>query len=69
MKVISFTYFSKPKKQKKAKIYCIGNVFQPTFFVLLASIIMLVANLLVGNFFSNITASLQNFVESFVKLF
>ena len=69
MKVVSFTYFSRQKKQKKAKIYCIGNVFMPTFFVMFAAFAMLVANLVTKNFFYNITASLQNFVESFVKFF
>ena len=69
MKVISFTYFSKPKREKKAKIFCIGKIFKPTFFVMFGILLMLVVNLFVKNFFSNITASLQNFVESFIHVF
>lgn len=69
MKVVSFTYLSRQKKQKKAKIFCIGKVFKPTFFAMFTIFCFLVANLIINNFFSNITASLQNFVESFVKFF
>ena len=69
MKIVSFTYFFKQKKPKKARIYCFGKVFKPTFFVMLFAISLLVGNLIINNFFYNLTASLQNFVESFVKFF
>lgn len=69
MKVVSYNSLSKNKKQKKIKIYCIGKVFKPLVFVMSAMILLLITNLLVNNFFTNIEASLQNFVESFVNIF
>ena len=69
MKVVSFTYFSRLKKEKKAKIFCFGKVFKPAFFVMFGLFLLLVTNLVVNNFFANISASLQNFINSFVTFF
>ena len=69
MKIAVFLHKKHKKMFKKTKIYCIGKVYMPTFFVLAALISMLVANLIINNFISNITASLENFVQSFVSFF
>lgn len=69
MEIAYFLHKNRKKTCKKAKIFCIGKVFMPTFFVLSILISMFIANLVISNFLSNITASLENFVQSFVSFF
>ena len=68
MKIISFSYFNRPKKKKKFKIFCLGNVFKVCCFVMITLILALIANLLVKGFFDSVKASVENFVTNFVKL-
>lgn len=68
MKVIGFNQLGKKKKISKVKIYCVGNVFKVTFCILAFAIFLLVGNLAINNFFANIHASLERFVNSFVDL-
>ena len=69
MKIVSFASLSKPKKHKKARIYCVGKVFKPTMLVMSFLLAILLANLFVSNFFAYISLTFKNFVESFVNLF
>lgn len=69
MKVVGFKALSKSKKQKRVKIFCIGKVFKPMVIFMGVALFMLVLNLITGTFFSNIHASMQNFVDSFVNMF
>ena len=69
MKVIGFYKLGKFKKKKKIKIFCIGHIFKPAFFAMLAVLILLVTNLFIDNFFANINASIENFVKNFVSFF
>lgn len=69
MKVVSFASLSKPKKQKRVKIYCVGKVFKPTILVMSFLFAMLVLNLVVNNFFAYVALTFKNFVESFVRFF
>lgn len=68
MKVVSFKYLAKKKKNKKVFIYCTKNVFKPLVYGMGAFILLFATNLFVNNFFLNIKTSLQNFIESFVKI-
>ena len=69
MKVIGFNQLGKNKKKRKVRIYCIGNVFKPLFLTMSAILFLLVTNLVVHNFFANIHASVEHFVQSFIKFF
>ena len=69
MKVVSFNYLNKPKKPKKVRIYCVGKVFKPIMLTMGFALVMLVVNLLVQNFFINVEASVQNFIENFINIF
>lgn len=69
MKIIAYKNLCAKKKEKKFHIYCTPKVFKPLAISMSVAICLLVLNLIVGNFFANIRASLQNFVNSFVKLF
>lgn len=68
MKVVSFKYLSKKRKQKKFFIYCTKSIFKPLVYGMGAFILLFVTNLFVNNFFANITTSLQNFVNSFLTI-
>ena len=68
MKVVSFKYLSKKRKQKKHFIYCTKSIFKPLVYGMGAFILLFVTNLLVNNFFANVTASLENFVNSVFKI-
>ena len=69
MKIIAYKNLCAKKKKRKIHIYCTPKVFKPMVITMSIAICLLMLNLLVGNFFSNIKASLENFVNSFVKLF
>lgn len=69
MKIIAYKNLCAKNKKKKIHIYCTPKIFKPLAICLSVIIGMLVLNLIVGNFFANMRASLQNFVNSFVKLF
>lgn len=69
MKVVGFNELGKKKKSKKVKIFCIGKVFKPLFFCMFAVFVLLVTNLFVNNFFTNINASVEHFIKNFVSFF
>lgn len=69
MKNVAYKNLCAKKKKKRILIVCTKKVFKPLLITMSVLTIMFVVNILVGNFFSNLTASLQNFVQSFVKLF
>ena len=69
MKVIGFHELGKKKKSKRINIFCIGKVFKPLFFGMLGVLVLLVTNLLVNNFFVNISASVEHFVKNFISFF
>lgn len=69
MKIIAYKNLCAKKKTKNIHIYCTPKLFKPLSICMGVVIGMLVLNLIVGNFFANMRASLQNFVNSFVKLF
>lgn len=68
MKVVSFKYLNRQKKEKKTHIYCVGKVFKPLVLTMGAFILLFATNLLVNNFFAYMSASVKNFIESFVKV-
>ena len=67
MKIVSFQSLSQNKKKKRCVIYCTKPLFKPLVFTMGVFIVMLVTNLFVSNFFANIGASLQNFVDNFAN--
>ena len=69
MKVIAYKNLCSKNKTSKVYIYCTRKIFKPMVITMGAIILMFVINLAVGNFFANIRASLEHFVNSFVNIF
>ena len=69
MKVVIYQSLCSKRKKNRVHIYCTHKLFKPLVICMGFAIFMFVVNLIVGNFFVNIRASLQHFVNSFVKLF
>ena len=69
MKIIAYKYLCAKKKNKKVRIYCTPKLFKPLVLGMGAIFLILVLNLFVNNFFVDIRASVEHFVNSFVNLF
>ena len=69
MKVIMYKNLCKQKRKKRFLIYCSRNIFKPTVIIIGVLLFMMITNLITHNFFTNIKASVEHFVNSFVKFF
>ena len=69
MKKVSFDDLCKIKKKRCHIVWCSKPIFKPALVFLGIGIFLFVLNLFVFDFFANINASIQNFVQSFVKYF
>ena len=67
MKVIAYKNLCKKKRKHVHLISCSRPIFKPLVFSIGIAVVMLIFNLFIFNFFANINASIQNFVQSFVK--
>ena len=68
MKVVSFKYLSRKKNQKRHLIVCTKSVFKPLMYAMSFMLVFMFTNLVVNDFFVNINASLQNFIDSFMGI-
>ena len=66
MKIIAYKNLCAKKKKHRARIYCTPKLFKPLMLTMSVIVAMFVLNLCVNNFFANIKASIENFVNSFV---
>lgn len=67
MKVVGFKRLKEKKNNKKCFILCFSNVFTKLMIISSVILFLLILNLVSKTFLSDVTASLEQFVQSFVR--
>ena len=64
MKVVGFKALGKKEKKKKAKIYCVSNVFRNTMFVFSFLLVFFTFCLIDTSFTSTFKECINNFIKN-----
>lgn len=68
MRKVTFKALKKKRKSKRCVVLCFTGVFKKCMIVFSVILALLICNLISKTLFSDITASVKQYVESFVNL-
>lgn len=68
MKVVGLNLLKTKKKRKRCFVICVGRIFEKCVVIGSVVLFMMVLNLISKTFLSNVSLTLQQFVEFFIKV-